>query len=249
MLQHQQSTVPVYTSDRYTNFNMIQGNRTLDMNKIKRILSDIDEGTNLLPYFPILVVVKGGKLDIIDGQHRYMVAKKIKHPVYYIIAQELSLYQIARLNSNTEKWKYVDYINCYTQLGNKSYKMLDDLLKQYPKLPVTTAVNLLCEGKVGTGGGQLMGKFKKGQFEAIHGCAAKAICEKIDQFEFEHKFSRYFMIALSKVILSDIFPVEDLIAKVNADPGALRMQDHWRQYLTNLEEIASKGKHKRVAIY
>ena len=110
-MEHTPATTMVFQTTDYNRFRMIKGNRGLDVNKIKKILGDIDRGTNLLKYVPVLVVEHEGKLDIIDGQHRFSVSKKKKEPVYYIIAESLSLYDIARMNSNQEKWKPADFTN------------------------------------------------------------------------------------------------------------------------------------------
>jgi hypothetical protein len=247
-ISHSPSTVMVFQSDDYNKFNMIQGNRQLDMVKIKKILADIDRGTNLLKYVPILVVEREKKFDIVDGQHRFMVSKKIKSPVYYIIGESLSLYDIARMNSNTEKWKAKDFINCYSELGNDNYKKLDAFIKKYPGLPVTSCVNLMSKGKIGAGGANLV-VFQRGEFIALKEMEAEKICSTASKFDHESKFSRTFITAICKILDSGIYPIDDLIKRVNGDPDQLQLQDHYKKYLTNLEEIASKGKHKRVAIY
>ncbi|MFL5809210.1 MAG: hypothetical protein ACJ749_06780 [Flavisolibacter sp.] len=241
----------IFQSDDYNKFNMIKGNRTIDMNKIKRILADIERGTNLLSLCPIIVVENKAKLDIVDGQHRYLVAKKKKHPVHYIIGNQLSLYDIARMNSNTEKWKFQDFITCYVELGNDNYKKLQKFMQEFPKVPITSAIALLGAGKV-TGGGNInQGRdgFQKGLFVVKEEKRAATICNKINLFTYENKWARSFMQAVVKVMDSDKFSIDDLITKVNENTEMLQLHDHWRKYLTNMEEIVSKGKHKRVAIY
>jgi hypothetical protein len=247
-MHHTPATTMVFQSDEYKKFNMIQGNRSLDMNKIKKILADIERGTNLLAYCPILCVEKGQKLEIVDGQHRYMVARKIKSPVFYIIGTSLSLYDIARMNSNTEKWKAKDFINCYKELGNDNYVKLEKLLTDFPGLPVTTAIALLATGKIAVGGSE-PDKFQRGEFVASEQKQALHICKKVSAFDFNAKYSRPFMQAVFKVIEAEVFNIDELIKKVNASSEMLQLQDHWRKYLTSMEEIVSKGKHKRIAIY
>lgn len=247
-MHHTPSTSMVFQTDDYKSFNLVKGNRTLDMNKIKKILADIERGTNLLKYCPILVVERNKKLEIIDGQHRFMVAKKIKHAVHYIMAEEMSLYDIARMNSNTEKWKSKDFINCYCELGNQNYLRLDEFLKTYNGLPVTTAVTLLSSGKVAIGGNG-MEQFQRGLFEIKEFDRATLIMNEVNAFDHSAKYSRPFIQAIVKVIDAGIYPASDLAAKVNADPSQLQQQANYKKYLINLEEIAGKGKHKKVNIY
>jgi hypothetical protein len=247
-MQHKESKIAVLETTDYSRFNMIKGNRNLDLVKIKKIMADIERGTNLLKYCPILVIDKNKKLDIVDGQHRFIVAKKVKSPVYYILAESLTLYDIARMNSNTEKWKPKDFIHCYTELGNSNYTILANLIKKYPGLPVTTAVNLLATGKVG-GGGQFQLAFQRGEFVVTNEKITSIVMNAADQFQHSSKFGRPFMKALCKVIDAGKFPVEELIKKVNSHPEALAVHDHEKKYLANLEEIVGKGKQKRVQIY
>jgi hypothetical protein len=218
------------------------------MHKIKKILADIDRGTNLLKYVPILVIEQGKKFEIIDGQHRFVVAQKIKHPVHYIIAEKLSLYDIARMNSNTEKWKAKDFIDCYMELGNEQYKQLASFLKEFDGVSVTTAISLLKKGKADTGGSG-MDAFHRGEFIISNEKEAREILSAAKQFKFANKFQRAFIQAIEKIVAAKVFPIEDLIAKVNVDPEQLRLQENYKKYLINLEEIATKGKHKRVQIY
>lgn len=253
-MQHTPATATVFQSDDYNKFRMIKGNREIDLNKIKRILSDIERGTNLIKYCPILVVEKNNKLDIVDGQHRYMISKKLKLPVFYIIAEELSLYDIARMNSNTEKWKAKDFINCYIELGNQHYSELKELLQKYPGLNITTGVSLLSKGKVHHNPGNKTGStftsdFQTGKFEVKYKAEAIAFLEKINQFNFQFKYSRPFMQAIEKVINAGKYSIGDLIEKVNEDPSELRMHGDYKNFLVNLEQIANKRVRIRVIIH
>jgi hypothetical protein len=247
-MQHTTSTTMVFQSDDYNKFNMIKGNREIDVLKIKRILSDINRGTNLLKFCPILVIEKNKKLDIIDGQHRFIVAKKIKSPVYYIMAEALSLYDIARMNSNTEKWKAKDFINCYVELGNDNYKKLESFLKQFDGIPVSHAIRLLSRGK-GAEKRSSIESFQRGEFVITTEKDARQICNAANAFHFVYKFSPGFLQAISKIIDAGKIATKDLSEKVNVDPDQLKIQDNYKKYLSNLEEIISKGKHKRVQIY
>lgn len=249
-MEHTPSQKMVFQSADYNKFNMIRGNRGLDMNKIKRILADIERGCNLLKYCPVLVVENNNHLDIIDGQHRFAVAKKIKSPVFYIIAESLSLYDIARMNSNTEKWKVDDFINCYCEHGNKNYIRLKEVLKEHAGLTPTNAIALLSNGKVVQGSyADVMEKFHRGEFMIKQEEQALTILNLVNAFELPSKYSRHFIMAVEKVLSAELYDIGELTKKVNDNLDMISSEDHWRKYLTSMEEIVSKGKHKRVAIY
>jgi hypothetical protein len=247
-MENKKCTVQIFESSDYSRFNMVKGNRELDMNKLKKILADIDRGTNLLKYVPILVVEKKGKFDIVDGQHRFMVSKKIKSPIFYIIGESLSLYDIARMNSNTEKWKSKDFINCYSELGNENYKKLEAFLKSFPGLTVSHAIRMLSRGK-GAEKISSIENFQMGQFVVSSEKEAFDICNAAKEFNFVCKYAPAFLVAISKIMDAGHITIGDLAGKVNAAPDQLHSHINYKKYLLNLEEIANKNKHKRVAIY
>jgi hypothetical protein len=246
-MQHAESSIKIYFTKEYSLFKTIEGNRQLNAPKIKRILKDISNGIDLLRYCPILVIERNGRLEIIDGQHRFYVARKIGSKVWYIIAEEISLYDIARMNSNTEKWKAKDYINCYSQLGNKDYDVLDDFTAKFP-IPISTAICMLQNGRVSTGGGDKE-SFEQGKFKINHLGYSNDLIEICRKFSFENKFSRSFLRAIDKVYQGKKINISDLIERSNKDVAAFKYIETEKQYLQVLEELFNKGKHSRTVIY
>lgn len=246
-MQHVESAQKIFECSDYARFRMINGNRQLNEKKINKILDDIDDGTNVLKCCPVLCVENKGRLDIIDGQHRFYVSKKIHSPVYYTISESMSLYDIAKINSNTEKWKSNDYVNCYVQLDNTHYKILQQFLDDYP-LPISTAISLLTTGKVKDGGRPRSG-FERGLFEVKAEEQARDICTYIDQFNFPRKYSREFMRAIEKVKEGEKISLQELIEKVNANPDKMSIQPGYKDYLLNLESIYNIKKSIRLVIY
>lgn len=246
-MQHVESSQKIYECSDYARFRMINGNRQLNASKIKKILNDIDDGTNVLKCCPVLCVENKGRLDIIDGQHRFYVSKKIHSPVYYTISESMTLYDIAKINSNTEKWKANDYVNCYVQLGNPNYKILQSLLDEYP-LPISTAIGLLACGKIG-GGGRDKSSFERGLFEVKNENEAISLCKAVSQFTFNKKYSRDFMRAIEMVREGNKISLEELTEKVNVNIEKLSNQSSYKDYLLNLESIYNIKKSIRSVIY
>ncbi len=247
-LHHTMSTVMVFQTDEYARFKTITGNRQLNDAKIKRIISEIESGVDLLQYYPIQVVEKDNRLDIVDGQHRFYICRKLKKQVYYIVLKrEISLPDIAKVNSNVEKWKGADFINCYTQLDNENYRQLQVIMDKYP-VPMTTAISLLQSGVVNDGGGT-KNDFERGSFVIKKYDLTMQVLNYCSQFDYERKFNRQFIKAVLKIIESNKVKMEDVIAKVAEYPDDLVAQHEWKDYLTNLENIVNKGKKNRVVIY
>src|SRR5581483_8857706 len=184
-MEHQESTVKVYQTTEYARFKFINGNRELNEQKINRIVGDIEAGIDVLMYYPLVVRERDGRLEIDDGQHRFYISKKLKRPVYYIIApEERKLVDIAKINSNTEKWKVKDFIHCYVQQGNEHYVKLHEFMTVY-ELSATLVMKLLGDGEPGNGGGgrDNAQKFQRGEFEVKYYEEAVKIAEACRLFK------------------------------------------------------------------
>lgn len=249
---HIESTVKVYVTKDYGRFGIVNGNRSLNKNKIKRIKDEIAAGTNMLPDCPILVVEYDGKLRVIDGQHRLEVAKQIGSYVYYIIREALSLHQIAMMNSNTEKWTYKDFINCYVQNKNDNYTILRDYMAKY-QFPISTVLQLLGKGMAVNDGGlgkDLQDKFQQGKFVVHHQDDAERVGELVLLFKnFPHYSTRHFVLAICKIISAGKVEVPEVHKAYVQHADMLTQQDSWKEYLACMELMLNKGKSIRKVIY
>ncbi len=250
MIKHTPSTVAVFQTDNFKAFSMINGNRALNLKKIDRIIKEIQGGNDLLKYCPVLVRVNCDKMEIIDGQHRYFVAKKLKRQVHYIIvSEEKKLVDIARLNSNTENWKGQDYINCYINTGNQNYIRLQEFIDKY-KINVGSSITMLTTGHIASGGrSELLVKFQEGTFEVKSWPQAVKLAETAKSFSvFKYWNTRNFIAAVKKIIDAGMVPIEDVVEAVNKNPDMLTQKTSPKEYLFCLEQIVNKNKHKRIVI-
>jgi hypothetical protein len=235
---------------------MEEGNRELNERKIKRIQRDIMAGIDVLQYFPILVQEKKGKkpeddiLLIKDGQHRFYVARKMQKPVHYIVVSNpLSLHAIAKINSNTERWKYKDFINCYTQQDNEHYKALHDF-QQKSGLPTTICLHLLARGTISDSGFAATEVFQSGQFKVEKLEEAQRVIDMCRKFQkFPHWKDRKFIVAICKILQAGKCDIDELVEKFEKDPQQLEKQHGYKEYLSNLEIIYNKNARHRRVIY
>jgi hypothetical protein len=252
MLNHTESSVKVFFTKEYSRFQTIDGNRQLNEPKIKRIMKDMQNGLDVLRYCPVLVVEKDGRLKIIDGQHRFFVARKMGSHVWYIISEDMSLMDIAKINSNTDKWKDKDFINCYVQQGNKHYEVLQDFLID-TGFPLSISLLLFGKGLTQREGGVTSGQkqlFQQGKFEVKEKDTAYMVAEKVKLFkDYPGHNSGAFIQAIVQVIKSGKVPVEDLCEKWAKDKRALTVQRNSKGYLFALEAIYNQGAHTRKVIY
>lgn len=249
---HTESTVKIYHTKEYSRFNMINGNRQIVALTVKKIMRDIAHGLDVLRYCPIIVEEKKGRLDIIDGQHRFYVARKMKSTIWYVLAEKFEIQDIAKINSNTQNWKPKDFIHSFIQQGNKEYEVLQKFVDEY-NLPLSISIKLLQTGLGNVNKGldeNPREQFQKGKFQAKELKTATLLAKYLYQFvEFPGYKNSLFIAAISKIMMAQVCDMVDLVAKFKKDPSKLEKQDSAKAYLTSLENIYNIGNHKRRVIF
>src|ERR1700685_1376837 len=110
-------TVPIiYASMQYDSFKIIKSNRYVREKHTQDIGKDPNFAKNF-KYHPILVNESG---QIIDGQHRFFIAKDKKIPIYYIVQQGADEEDIKTCNIQCG-WKSEDYLYHYSTREFDSY--------------------------------------------------------------------------------------------------------------------------------
>lgn len=252
-MKHTPSKVIVYTTTDYSRFKKVDGNRGLNKSKIDKIITEIKAGNDILDDVPVLVVDKKTFLDVQDGQHRIEIAKKLGRAVNYIIHKKgMSLYDIAKVNSNVEKWTAANFIECYSKAGNENYIQLKKFHEKYG-ISAGVCLTMLTFGAGKAGGGSqktLTQQFEKGMFvvkkykEAVH---LAEVCKAFETFPGWN--SRGFIAAITQILQADKCDFSILTKKFNQYPKRLIMQSNWKGYLSNLEDIYNIDNSKRRVIY
>ena len=249
---HTPSEVIVHFSHDYERFEFIHGNRVLNKDKIKKIIREIESGNDMLKYYPIQVKEsENGKLQIIDGQHRFTICKELKRCIYYInVREEKSIVDIAKVNSNVEKWKPADFLESYISSANQDYVALKNFIKEYP-FNIGYATSLLMNGdSTSNNNKNAISLFQSGQFKVNFLAYATKVGECCNLFKpSQISFQRAFTDAIQKIINCGLVPIEDLAERVTAKIELLTDQGNYKNYIYKLEEIYNMGKHSRTIIY
>lgn len=238
-------------SNDYSQFVMLTGNRPINQKKVDKIVSDIKNGFNMLPYFPILVKSQGESFAIIDGQHRYEASVKSEEPVYYILGEDITLKQIAQLNSRGEKWKPSDYINCYIKLGVEDYKVLNEILTRF-KVPTYAAISLLMYNKVKSGAhAELQELFFSGEFKVNFYHETVELLELVDLLFSRYTFSndRSLIEAVQKIKEGGKCDFDELEEKIQQSPMSMDRQSTVKSYIYNIERVYNYKRQMRKVIY
>lgn len=142
---HIESSVKIYFTRDYGRFKWLKGNRSLNEAKVKKIMNAISDGVNILKYAPIIV---NEKMEIIDGQHRFMVSKQLKENVWYVIQEQADLSIVPAINSNSSNWKKIDFLNSYCDMGKQAYILIRELTEQFHGLQIMSAATMIHSGKI-----------------------------------------------------------------------------------------------------
>jgi len=240
------STKINYTND-YSTFGFLRGNRDMNETKVNKIIKSVQEGLNFFKYCPILV---NDGFYIIDGQHRFVVCKKLKLPIYYVVVPNFSLRQIAEINNNASKWKIKDFMNCYidADVNREDYKTLEAFTNDY-KINISLGINLLMYGRVGSGGQS--DAFRDGNFKVnFLDTAIKLLdlSKDYESFGADCK-SRNFLQAVEKLIVSDKYDHASVIKKFEKHSHKIERQSSCKEYLTHIEELYNYKNSIRQILY
>jgi hypothetical protein len=115
----------VHTTTDYARFVILAGNRKPNDIHVKRLSNSFKK--NYL-FSPILI---NEKWQIIDGQHRFLAAKELGLPIYYIIVPGYGLNEVQILNTNSSNWKKEDYLKAYCDLGVENYLKMNQFMQEF----------------------------------------------------------------------------------------------------------------------
>lgn len=76
-------------------------------------------------------LIVNGEMIVIDGQNRLHHSMLVGAPVKYIIDESLTVDDIARMNTNQEKWTLIDWIESYANEGREEYEKLIHILNNH----------------------------------------------------------------------------------------------------------------------
>ena len=242
-----ESSTKINYSNDYGLFYFLRGNRDLNESKVNKIIKSVQDGLNFFKYCPILV---NEAFYIIDGQHRFVVCKKLKLPIYYVVVPNFSLRQIAEINNNQSKWKIRDFMNCYidADVNREDYKALETFTAEYG-INVSLGINLLMYGKVGSGGQS--DAFRDGQFKVHFLDVATRLLNLSKEYEpFGAEWrSRAFLQAIEKLIASEKYIQPSVLNKLKKHDLKIEHQGSCKEYLTHIEELYNYKNSIRQILY
>jgi len=248
MTHIESSRATIYFTKDYSQFSFIKGNRDISQKKVDKLIASIESGLDLLPYCPIIV---SEAMQIIDGQHRFYVSKKLGKPVHYVMCDVTNIRQIAEMNSNTDKWKMIDFVNCYIDLGIEDYKVLAAFRKRSGFSFGVCGVILSGCGFISDGGSRINADIEDGKFRVGDELAADSFLEsykKLMPHTDKYK-DRKLISCMQKLYGSELFDEDTFIKKLESSGYRIEHKATVKLYLSHIEELYNYKNRERVIIY
>ncbi len=198
------------TSD-YKIFKYIKGNRIPKEKDINELMEQIRKSKIVEP------ICVNEKLEILDGQHRVEVCKRLLLPVNYYILKGGTLDTVHAMNTVRKNWTNTTFAESYASLGKQSYQIYTNFKEQYG-FSHDIAL-LLLRGK-NTGGGNAGNtarrEFKEGMFSIDSAKRATDIAEKLIQLApyYNGYKRRNFVYAMMNCMNIPKFEFKEFIKKV-----------------------------------
>lgn len=234
-MKHIESTVKVYVTNRYEDFKKLDGNRELSINKIKKIKKAITEdGINVLKYAPVMVDIE---MHILDGQHRFEVAKELEEQVHYVIVPDMGIQEVARVNSNSTNWAIKDYLKSYVEMEKPAYLRIKDEMSKFDINPVVLA-GLFHTGNTST---NVREQFINGEIKIYHPDTAMNILNHLKDLRHytDKPYSRRMGRAMEILIKSDKYNHEFMLDKFEQSKMRIDRIDSHKTIIAQMEEIAN----------
>jgi len=236
----------ILQTKEYGKFTTITGNRNINRNKVEKLVEDVKSGFNMLAFCPIIVKEIDDMFHIIDGQHRYETSIACEEPVYYLIKNDFTLQQIAKLNSRGQKWSMNDFLNCYCKLGIEDYSILKNTTAQY-KVMLGTVASLLMLNDVRK---RVKDDFEQGTFKVNHLEETQKLLELTEDVFGRYSFSRDRLLigAVQAIANAGKCDFEVLKDKIKQNPMGMDKQGDIKNYIYNIERVYNFKNRERQTI-
>lgn len=175
--KHVEANIKIYWTTDYGRFKFLKGNRDIHEGKVNKIKKVIQSGIDVLKYAPIIV---NEAMEIIDGQHRFAVSREMKGNVYYVINKEADLSIVPTINSNSSKWRNIDFLNSYMDLKKPAYLALHAFMDEFPGIGLSTAIKIVHAGTMEAS--DAVESFREGMLGDNHFQLANKIAIHLEDF-------------------------------------------------------------------
>jgi hypothetical protein len=239
----------IQTTSNYSMFKLIGGNRELNHINLKRLEVSMSE----TPLVSIIMVNE--RNEIIDGQHRFEVSKRLGLPIHYVVVYGYGIKEVQTLNANGSNWKKTDFLDGYVKSGVQEYLTFKKFQEDYPKFSFSTCIKVLStlrseQTKTYDGLKAQSKDFEEGLFRIPDIYKSYHIADMImDYAPYFDKFNHTtFVSTLLYLFDHKNYKHKDMISKLKIQPLALKVCRNQTQYALLLEDIFNYHRKTKVSL-
>lgn len=197
------------------------------------------------PAYPLHVVRRGGRLVILDGQHRFANAKSLGLPVYYVLCADDG-FDVAKGNGAQKQWSLSDFAASYSARGDEHYVKLLDYCHRNA-IGIRAAASMM----IGESAEQSRASLhvKEGTFQIKTMTTANAVAKISNATAELVDFGRHqsYIAALSRMVRLTEFDGEGYVAKIKRSPFLLTRQPSIDGFLQMIEDAMNWRSPKKMA--
>jgi hypothetical protein len=239
-----------YRTNDYSIFELIIGNRPIELNtpKRKKVYSSLKKN-GWFEYEPAITCKHGNKYFVIDGQHRVRMAIELGILIVFEVVN-ISLEEAKEIMvelQNGTPWGMFDYINKYAQEGNEEYLYVQSFAKTN-SIPIVTAANILF-GQLPYSNNSHF-KIKDGSFKIKNmDYANKVVSIKRVFSDFDTiKNKSELLVACGKLALVDRLDLDRLSKKAKSHSCLVKNYHSCSDYLQMVEDIYNRHSNNKLPI-
>lgn len=244
------TSMPEFTiekSYRYEEFKFMKGNRAVNPFNLKRIIDSMSKNPLISP------IAVNEKMEIIDGQHRFLAQKELGLPIYFYRIDNYGVNEVHILNTNSSNWKKMDYLQGYCDLGLRPYMQLREFLEQFPDFGIESALHILKVNqyeRVDKDTNARKKYFENGNLLIPNIEHSRGLAKKVlDYKPFYKQFNRRsFIIGVVSVIEHQNYNHNEMMAKLSRIPNQIQDQTTAMKYKMHLEDIYNYRRKDKVTL-
>ena len=227
----------VYETRDYKAFSFITGNRNINNSHLEKLRKSMME-----MLIPIPIVVNE-KLQIIDGQHRYMICKEEGWTLNFIQIKGLALTHVQKINELMKVWTAEAFMHCYCDLALETedgeyddYVEYREFKRKYGFGHNETQAILTNQRMFS---GNLSDRFRNGSFKINDLKKATHVAERItDVGKYYQGYKRRgFVIAMLHCFATPEYDHDRFLSKLSYQTYKLSDQSNYKQYLQIAQDI------------
>ena len=227
----------VYETRDYKAFSFITGNRNINNSHLEKLRKSM---TEMLIPIPIVV---NEKLQIIDGQHRYMICKEEGWTLTFIQIKGLALTHVQKINELMKVWTAEAFMHCYCDLALETedgeyddYVEYREFKRKYGFGHNETQAILTNQRMFS---GNLSDRFRNGSFKINDLKKATHVAERItDVGKYYQGYKRRgFVIAMLHCFATPEYDHDRFLSKLSYQTYKLSDQSNYKQYLQIAQDI------------